>query len=36
MPRLVYIWEAKKVAIGACMQESAFLAFPSHSMLSKR
>ncbi|MGR5701315.1 hypothetical protein, partial [Escherichia coli] len=26
----------KKVAIGACMQESAILAFPSHSMLSKR
>ena len=25
-----------KVAIGACMQESAILAFPSHSMLSKR
>ena len=26
--------ETKKVAIGACMQEGAFLAFPSHSMLS--
>ncbi len=32
----LHLGGVKKVAVGAYMQESALMAFPSHSMLSKR